>query len=48
MSIDLVNTTIGTLPDPAQQQQIRAALSAVGDALTDGEKYVMQYSVWMC
>ena len=32
MSIDLGNTPVGTPPDPTQQQQIRTALGAVGDA----------------
>ena len=47
MSIDLGNTPVGTPPTTPQQQQIRAALGAVGDAPIDGEKYVRKDGQWV-
>lgn len=47
MSIDLGNAPVGTPPDSTQQQQIRSAIGAVGDAPSDGEKYVMLDGEWV-
>ena len=47
MAIDLGNNPIGTEPTLEQQQQIRSAIEAIGDAPSDGEKYAMQDGEWV-
>ena len=47
MSIDIGNAPVGTPPDSTQQQQMRLALGAIGDAPIDGQKYVRKDGEWV-
>jgi hypothetical protein len=47
MSLDLGNIPIGTSPNLTQQQQMRTALVAAGNAPSNGEKYAMRDGQWV-